>query len=85
MHRPAYMTRPALVLALCCSFGGCAGSRALDRSTQQHEASATALEAQDHYADALREREAADDCRQDKDRFERHEGDTAPHPLGIGR
>jgi hypothetical protein len=75
-----------MVLALCCcSLAACAGSQALDRSAQKHDATATALEEQDHYADALHEREAADDARQAQERFERHEGDDAPHPLGIGR
>jgi len=73
------------VIALCASAIGCAGSQALDRSAKRHEASASTLEAQGRYDDALREREAADDNRQDEQRFERHDGDDAPHPLGIGR
>jgi hypothetical protein len=79
------MSRTAIAIAFCISIAGCAGSQALDRSTAKHEASASALEAQDRYEDALREREAADDERQEHERFERHEGDEAPHPLGIGR
>jgi hypothetical protein len=79
------MTRTAIVLALGFTVAACAGSGALDRSAHEHEASASTLEAQDRYADALREREAADDARQDHKRYERHDGDNAPHPLGIGR
>lgn len=82
---PAVMTPRALLFALCCSVAGCAGSQALDRSAEQHDANARALEAQNRYTDALREREAADDDRQDEERFARHDGDDAPHPLGIGR
>jgi hypothetical protein len=85
MHPFPSMSRIAIVVALCASVAGCAGSQALDRSVERHEASASTLESQDRYADALREREAADADRQEQQRFERHDGDEAPHPLGIGR
>jgi len=75
----------ALALVAAATVAACAGSQTLDRSAREHETAARALETQDRYDDALRERESADDAREDHARFERHDGDDVPHPLGVGR
>lgn len=75
----------ALSLTLTATVAGCAGSQALDHSAREHAAAARAYEAQDRYDEALREREATDDARQAHERYERHDGDDVPHPLGVGR
>lgn len=77
--------RALALLVTLATVAGCAGSQALDRSVHDHDAAARAYEAQDRYGEALREREAADDARQDRERFERHDGDDVPHHLGVGR
>jgi hypothetical protein len=74
-----------LAVVAATTVAACAGSQTLDRSARDHEATARALESQDRYDDALREREQADDAHEDHARFERHDGDDVPHPLGVGR